>query len=133
MTKEERIRFLAQATVELFASSQDALLQEFQVAASNGDDESLTYAAVALWQLNKSMMDFFKNVTVEGLKYAGSATKANEIAHKVQIAVRDRMKAIATQSRGGNTEMIVAPKEEYDSIQDAGVAIKSRKPDPSFN
>ncbi len=132
MNKEDRVKFLAKEVVEFFASAQDSMLQDFQAAASDGDDEDLVYAAVSLWQMNISMASFFKKVVGEGLKTAGNVAKAQEIAVRVEKMTRDHMRDIGIRSRGGLPSER-APEEPYASIQDIGELALAGKPDPSFN
>lgn len=93
----DRAIYLGTNSAELFASYTDKYLQDYLKAVTDGDDEGLVYASVAMWQLAKSMGDFFKDITLIGLHTMSPTHKARaqEVATKLANGLSERMHNIA--------------------------------------
>lgn len=104
MSNRDRAIYLGNKSVEVFASYTDKYLQDYKKAIEDGDDEELVAAAVAMWQLSKSMGEFFKDLTLMGIHGMSGQKKAaiQDIATRVAERLSERMHEIA---KGGPPRM----------------------------
>lgn len=98
MSKREKVEFMTDELLVYLAEEMQEHMSNFMDSAIDGSDADMTYTAVALWQLSKSMCNFFKSVTTEGIKIGGDAAKAQAIANEVSKKFKGKMQSISSRA-----------------------------------
>lgn len=85
---------LAGQTVEFWASSIDALLQDFLIAVASGDRMATILASARVAQLSGNMSDWFKEGTTGLCKSRDEVLEANKVCAQVADMAKARMSKI---------------------------------------